>query len=459
MASISPEDSMASISPEECTQHSPQLLLVGEKDRKQLLEVYVKRSLSLNDRTQGHLIKGQKSRKCISIAERNNRGRIYSSDASINLSSQASITEENVRMYKPFPEPEVDKHSETLSEKKPKKWKIKGSVRRNVGSNASQKSNGKSKKLFQRLDKDKEEGEKTSDVLPPKANTNSVDVHTKMSDKLESSKEEKKDKESKRTKKPTVWKSFLSLFTRGLDHPRVKEPLPPLKPSTLEMSCLPIHEVLSKGEDGMRRTKSSKKKQSLERSLKWRRSGDMSKGKSVEMVEQNSCYYEKVSEELEKIVHEVKDSPGDGYTSFQPTVQNGGKISQEAIKRITELIKQEGDLIDDKLKENSFVSSFLESSFSYRSFQQMADQYVQSEVPNKKTHPTVVAPELVKFAFTLDFTARVANLHRQATGHIMGLGNQYLQDRFTHMSESHPHLTDIKAEDQKTVNFDQDLSL
>lgn len=87
----------------------------------------------------------------------------------------------------------------------------------------------------------------------------------------------------------------------------------------------------------------------------------------------------------------------------------------------------------------------------------MADQYVQSEVPNKKTQPPVVAPELVKFAFTLDFTARVANLNRQATGQIMGFGNQYLQDHFTHMSESHPHLSDIKAEDQKTQNSDQEF--
>lgn len=87
----------------------------------------------------------------------------------------------------------------------------------------------------------------------------------------------------------------------------------------------------------------------------------------------------------------------------------------------------------------------------------MADQYVQSEVPNKNTCPPVVAPELVKFAFTLDFTAQVANLHRQATGHIMGLGNQYLQDRFTHMSESHPHLADIKAEDQKTQKSEQEF--
>ncbi len=104
-----------------------------------------------------------------------------------------------------------------------------------------------------------------------------------------------------------------------------------------------------------------------------------------------------------------------------------------------------------QLKDNSTTASFL-NEITYRSFQQMADQYVQSEVPNNKAQPPVVAPELVKFAFTLDFTARVANLHRQATGQVMGFGNQYLQDRFTHMSESHPHLFDMK-----TQNSDQEF--
>lgn len=60
----------------------------------------------------------------------------------------------------------------------------------------------------------------------------------------------------------------------------------------------------------------------------------------------------------------------------------------------------------------------------------------------------MVAPELVKFAFTLDFTARVAALSRHTPGHILGFGNQYLKERFTYMCESHPHVTDITTEDQ-----------
>ena len=68
---------------------------------------------------------------------------------------------------------------------------------------------------------------------------------------------------------------------------------------------------------------------------------------------------------------------------------------------------------------------------SYTSFQKLADTYVEMS-PVQSKHPTVLptAPELVKLAFTLDFTARVASLSRQNIGHITGLGTRYLDDRF-----------------------------
>ncbi|KAK9973677.1 hypothetical protein ABG768_024393 [Culter alburnus] len=442
---------MASISADQNTQHTPQLLSVGEKDKKRLLEVYVKRSLSLNDGSQCPLRQEHRSRKWVPITEKRTRDRRHSSDTSLNLTSQASISDEDIR-YEPVIEPQLDK-KEMPSEKKSKKWKV--SLRRNDGSNGSQKSNGKPKKWFQYLDKGKEDGGLNSDASPQTITVAVGDIHSKTP---ESSTVERKDKEGKKTKKPTVWKTFLSFFSKGSnekepDHQRTEEKLPLSQPSTPQMSCLPLADGKSKGDVNLRHSKSLKKKKSQKRSLKLRRSGDMSTAKSVTMVEPTNSYYEKVSEELEKIVHEVKDNPADDNVTSQPTDQ----ISQEeVIRRIIELMKQEGDKLDIGLKENSTVISFL-NRITYRSFQQMADQYVQSEVPNKNTCPTVVAPELVKFAFTLDFTAQVANLHRQATDNIMGLGNQYLQDRFTHMSESHPHLADIKAKDQNMQNSEQEF--
>ncbi|XP_056316455.1 uncharacterized protein LOC130231083 [Danio aesculapii] len=435
------------------TQPVPQLLSVGEKEKKRLLEVYVKRSLSLNDGTQCTPRKEHRSHKWVPIVEQKTRVRRHSSDTSLNLTSKASISDEDIR-FDSIAETPLDK-KDMPSGKKSKKRGVKESLRRNDGSNASQKSNGKSKKWFQRLDKGKEEGGQISDALPTQTSTFTAgDNNAKMLENVEQITVEKKDKKAK---KSTVWKSFLSWFTKEntekeQEHQRTEEDVPLSKPSSPQISCLPLADVLSKTDNNVRRSKSLKKK----KSFKWRRSGDMSAAKSVEMVEHSNSYYEKMSEELEKIVHEVKDSPTDDNPTSPPTSQNAcAEVSQEeVIRRIIELIKQQGDKINDTLKENPSVCAYLDSGFSYRSFQQMADQYVQSEVPNKNTRQSVVAPELVKFAFTLDFTARVANLHSQSTGQIMGFGNQYLQDRFTHMSESHPHLADVKAGDRRTLNLE-----
>ncbi len=102
----------------------------------------------------------------VAITERKTRDRRHSSDTSLNLTSQASISDENIR-YEPVAEPPMDK-KETSSEKKSKKWRVKGSLRRDDGSNASQKSNSKPKKKFLLLDKGKEEGGQSTDALSPK---------------------------------------------------------------------------------------------------------------------------------------------------------------------------------------------------------------------------------------------------------------------------------------------------
>ncbi|XP_061114720.1 uncharacterized protein LOC133139298 [Conger conger] len=159
---------------------------------------------------------------------------------------------------------------------------------------------------------------------------------------------------------------------------------------------------------------------------------------AVVCVEPSGAYYEKVSKELERIVKEVKDSPvNEGQLTFAASVQNRASMvapeDEETIEKIISLLKQQGDDINVEIENCSSVSSFFQS-LSYRDFQQLADRYMEEEVPSNL--PEVAAgPELVKFAFTLDFTAKVAGLANQAVSRIMGFGNQYLQDRFTQMSK------------------------
>ncbi|XP_036388167.1 uncharacterized protein LOC118779938 [Megalops cyprinoides] len=399
--------------------HQPQLLSLGHKDTTRLLEVYVKRSLSLNDGPAGGRRTQAKPRKRVTLAEKNKQVRRHSSDSSAHLSP--SEVESVVTAFKPAP--------------------VEASV---------------------------DAPEDLPEEAPVTAN-------------LESSTEEERKKPkkgSKKSKKPSFLKSFLGLFSRkGTEKKEERKSsspenagtfIPPDTPSPT-ISCLPVPTTSSGGDQnapGSRRP--LRRKSTLKRfSFRGHRGED---GKNriqrpttlglsetahrsdAVSVEPNVLYYEKMSEELEKIVKEVKDSPTDeGHKNI---VQNPEPLRQvatpeaEVIERIIALIKHQGDAIDVKLKENSNVNSFFQK-LSYGSFQQLADLYVQSETPGQLPEGNATAPELVKFAFTLDFTAKVAGLSSQTLGRIMGFGNQYLQDRFTHMSVNQSQ----DSQSQPTQNF------
>lgn len=84
-----------------------------------------------------------------------------------------------------------------------------------------------------------------------------------------------------------------------------------------------------------------------------------------------------------------------------------------------------------QLKVNPTLNNFFQR-MSYSSFQKLADAYLEKEASPIHNPPTVLptAPELVKLAFTYDFTAKIVRLSKQNMYHITGLGNRYLQERF-----------------------------
>lgn len=453
----------------------PQVLCVGEKDSKKLLEVYVRRSLSLNDGSQCPPWREHRTSKWHPISQQNKKERKHSSDTSLHLRSTDLL--EYIDDDDAFSEPQPVGNSQASSEPSVNKSTVVKEVtlNRNDSSSASHssvgKSTGKTKKWLLHFEKDKK------DNAQLKENSKSESEHITYEnvsvlpqpDQLDSL-TEKKPKEKK--KKPSIWKSFLEWFTKGHndkqedhvgDDERTEEAISSQEPPTPQPSCLPFPSDVN-----LRQNKASKKGRAHRRFSLKRRSGDMGADKSagrpstldlnadaqkvvvqsITEVEPTCLYYEKVSEELQKIVYEVQHSPIDENRRFTDSVQSTDisdipLSKEEVITRIFDLIKQKGDDMDCKLKENPAISSYF-STLSYGAFKQLADQYVKSEVSHQTVQPPVAAPELVKFAFTLDFTARVAGLSRHTPGHIVGFGNQYLKDRFTYMSEKNPHFSDIK---------------
>ncbi|XP_018517359.1 uncharacterized protein LOC108873574 [Lates calcarifer] len=335
-----------------------QLILVPHKDTIRLLEVYVKRSLSLND---GGLEEKRAGRKEKWVTKRPRR---HSSDPSLHLSD--GLNDKDIGAFSVV-EPLADE-PKTLpeeSEKQPKKSKKKPSFWKNILGFFSRKSNE---------DKDKDE-DQDGPTETPKESTAEV----------------------------------------------VSDPV---------TTCLPTTPATSQKRKSMRR-KSLKRRFSRKRLslIKLNKPTDITEIEAVVSVEPTYSYYEKVTEELEKIVHEVKEK------------EEVLRLSdEEVIDRIIALTKEEGDAIDDKLRDNPTLSNFFQR-MTYSSFQKLADAYLEKEATPVHNPPTILptAPELVKLAFTLDFTARIAGLSRQNIGHITGLGNRYLQDRFEYKQACTDH--------------------
>lgn len=336
-----------------------QLILVPHKDTIRLLEVYLKRSLSLNDSERK---RAERKAKWVTMPRKHRR---HSSDPSIHLNDGFADGE--------------------------------------IGTFAG---------------------------VEPRAN---LPVTLPEQNK-------KQKKKSKKIKKPSLWKSFLGIFTRkDSDEKDDEQSTPAEVPETSTNNeafvALPTAEAASVSRRRSKKTRDRKKRLSRRLSLlKPNKLEDVSLAdisvEAVMSVEPTYSYYEKVTEELEKIVYEVK-------------VKEEAKplTDDEISNRIIALIKEQGDVIDDKIKDNPTLSNFFQA-MTYSSFQRLADAYLEEEATPVQNPPTVppTAPELVKLAFTLDFTARIAGLSRQNIGHITGLGNRYLQDRFEYnqVCSDHP---------------------
>ncbi|XP_029358640.1 uncharacterized protein LOC115043976 [Echeneis naucrates] len=334
--------------------NNSRLISVARSDTIRLLEVYVKRSLSLNDGTM------------------------------------------------------VEKHTE-----REEKWVMK-----------RQRRHSSDPSLHLAEDLDTREAGKPS-VDEPEPHLNQSKTRPKGLEKL--------TKKSKNNKKPTFWKLITGFFSRKSNEDSTDEQDSPSETpknitededSDAVTTCLPTTPVTSQKKTVKR--KSLRKKLSKRRLIRPNKpvkdlgADEITEIEAVVSVQPTDLYYEKVSEELEKIVYEVK------VKEEEPPLTD-----EEVINRIIALIKKQGDAIDDKLRDNPTLSNFFQQ-LPYSSFQRLVDSYVEKKASPIHNPPTVppTAPELVKLAFTLDFTARIAGLSRSNIAHITCLGNRYLKDRF-----------------------------
>ncbi|XP_078098539.1 uncharacterized protein LOC144511935 [Mustelus asterias] len=140
--------------------------------------------------------------------------------------------------------------------------------------------------------------------------------------------------------------------------------------------------------------------------------------------------YEQVSEEVDRFVRtlELSEESENNLNGKSLGVESGTEEQRESVDssicKIIEILQKVGDRVDTELQGNPLVSTFFQD-ISYNSFKELADQYIEREVSSKVTQENA---DFVKFAFTLDFTAKVAGICNHQIKRITGFGSQYLQE-------------------------------
>ncbi|RVE72931.1 hypothetical protein OJAV_G00045400 [Oryzias javanicus] len=255
---------------------------------------------------------------------------------------------------------------------------------------------------------------------------------------------EKSLKKAKKSKKQSFWKNLFSFLSPKTNNDKGDEPdglAGNSNGSDSVTTCLNTTSVNQQKKSLRRKSlkrRFSRKRLSI-RTVKDFDPSDITGVEAVISVEPTYSYYEKVSEELEKIVHEVKE-------------ETETLSDEELIRRITALTMEHGDAIDIKMKNNPILNGFF-GQMTYSSFQKLVDAYVEKRVTPVANPPTVppTAPELVKLAFTLDFTARIAGLSKQNVGHITCLGKNYLQNRFEYKQACSDHPWSDSEQEETTT--------
>lgn len=244
-----------------CPRH-PQLLYVGQQDTSRLLEVYVKRSLSLNDGQSNDRQVGGKQRKWVTVSERNKRDRLYSSDTSVHLSADKKELQNGV--FRPVhDDPELPSEPQTdqrTGNQKKSTLKTRWMSFRDKGRRPSKLS-------------------KTVNPTPPEPEPTTAVSDLESSTEKKEKEEEKRGREKKcrhKKKKPKIsfWKSIVSFFSRGDTDTDERDPSPvkamspprvPVDAGSPPVTCMPIPRPFPGEEVSLRLRKSTKKRHSRKR--------------------------------------------------------------------------------------------------------------------------------------------------------------------------------------------------
>ncbi|KAF7699016.1 apoptosis facilitator Bcl-2-like protein 14 [Silurus meridionalis] len=118
-----------------------------------------------------------------------------------------------------------------------------------------------------------------------------------------------------------------------------------------------------------------------------------------------------------------------------PPVQDQVVTDHDAVQRLVSLLKEYGDLVNEKIVNDEELLSFLQGPFSYSLFEKLASAFIYSMVPPGKQKEE--DDNQKKIAWTFEMTSRLSTLDLQPMNRVMGFGAQYVHQHFAPWIQQH----------------------
>ncbi|XP_017546320.1 apoptosis facilitator Bcl-2-like protein 14 [Pygocentrus nattereri] len=137
--------------------------------------------------------------------------------------------------------------------------------------------------------------------------------------------------------------------------------------------------------------------------------------------------FEDVAEQLTHIVDSTPLPQDD-------VVEDGA--DNHVIQRLVELLKKCGDELNEEIQKDRELMGYLQNSFSYAAFENVASAFVSSVVPIS-TQKEEASEQKAVIAWTFEMTSRLTALDLQPMNRVMGFGAQYLHQHFAPWIQQH----------------------
>ncbi|XP_059367850.1 apoptosis facilitator Bcl-2-like protein 14 isoform X1 [Carassius carassius] len=117
----------------------------------------------------------------------------------------------------------------------------------------------------------------------------------------------------------------------------------------------------------------------------------------------------------------------------------------DVVEKLVELLREHGDKLDRKIKEDKVLHEKLQSSLTYGFFKKVMEAFCGSVSPDV---PPEQKDKKVNVALVCEATSQLVGLHYHPMTQVLGLGAQYLQDKYSTWINKNMHAGNGEVDDE-----------